>query len=192
MRIITPEKLSEKEQGYVLGLFIGDGYSNFNKKDRHYTVSFFLNSLRDGDIQERIVGIIDKFSLVSKVSKDPRYNVNKIRVYSKEFFYLLRTQENKLLTKPLTTFKKEFLLGVISGFIDAEGYVGHGMITITQKDFTIMSVMKQICELLKIVCRVRTTVNKYGEWILRGDIATSFKYLPHYSKKVERKYGCPS
>lgn len=42
--------ISQKKLGYLVGFFIGDGYSNYNKKNRHYNVEFYFNSLRDKEM----------------------------------------------------------------------------------------------------------------------------------------------
>ena len=42
---IYPQNLSEKEMGYLIGFYVGDGYSYF-RKDKHYVVEFYLNSMR--------------------------------------------------------------------------------------------------------------------------------------------------
>ena len=39
--------LSEKENGYLFGLFEGDGYKFHDKKGRRYMIDFYLNSVRD-------------------------------------------------------------------------------------------------------------------------------------------------
>ena len=38
------QNISKKEWGYLVGLYYGDGYINYHKKSRHYTIEFFLNS----------------------------------------------------------------------------------------------------------------------------------------------------
>jgi hypothetical protein len=48
---IQPENLSEKEKGYLVGLYLGDGYAVYSKKSRHYDAEFCLNSVKDCDMQ---------------------------------------------------------------------------------------------------------------------------------------------
>ena len=191
MRLPKFVNISEKEKGYLLGLVLGDGYANYNKKDRHYTISFYLNSLKDIDIQEQLLNIINKLNLISKVSKDKRGNVNKIRIYSKILFLYLNEQEIKLYSK-IKPVKKEFLIGMISGFIDAEGCVYRGTISIAQKNKRIMYLIEEICSFFKIKYRMKRVPNSPRGFIWRGYFSTSFKYLPHNSRKVMREYGCSS
>ena len=42
--------LSDLEKGYLFGLFEGDGYKYHDKKQRHYQVEFYLNSIKDIEI----------------------------------------------------------------------------------------------------------------------------------------------
>jgi hypothetical protein len=92
MQRIEVGNLSEKEKGYLVGLFLGDGYANYNKNDRHYNTEFFLNSIRDKDIQEFLISILTKMNLFAQIYKDSRYNVNKIRVSSRMFFEFLQNE----------------------------------------------------------------------------------------------------
>mgnify|MGYP002401761942 CR=1 FL=1 len=45
---ISLDNISSKDIGYMIGLFIGDGYKIH--ADRHYQVEYYLNSERDTDI----------------------------------------------------------------------------------------------------------------------------------------------
>jgi len=188
MQKIKIDNLSEKEKGYLTGLFIGDGYSNYNKKDRHYNVEFYLHSSKDLDIQQYLIILLKKARVYSSVFKDTRYSVNRIRVSSKNFFYFFEREWGLFKKKGISN--KQWSLGVVSGFIDAEGYVGRGSISIAQKDkFTIFQI-KKICENLRVCCTVKRKPNTPQGFIYRGAVSTRFKYLPHNSRKVGRIYGC--
>ncbi len=41
---ISLDKLTDSEKGYLMGFFLGDGYSYYDKKYRHYVVEFYLHS----------------------------------------------------------------------------------------------------------------------------------------------------
>ncbi len=41
-RVFNLKKLSKNEIGYIIGMFVGDGYSYHDKKYRHYSVEFYL------------------------------------------------------------------------------------------------------------------------------------------------------
>ncbi len=191
MQRIEVGNLSEKESGYLVGLFLGDGYALHSKKDRHYNTEFYLNSIKDGDIQEFLITILEKINLFAQISKDPRYNVNRIRVSSRMFFEFLQKEIAEFEIKGATS-NKEFLLGVISGFIDAEGCVYYGTICLTQKDEWFMRQAESICKLFGVKCSLRQKDNTNGRKIWRMYISTTFKYLPHVSKKMGRVYILPS
>ncbi len=188
MQKIKIDNRSEKEKGYLTGLFIGDGYRNYNKKDRHYNVEFYLNSSKDLDIQQYLIALLKKAKVYNSVFKDPRCNVNKIRASSKSLFYFFEGEWSLFREEKVSN--KEWELGVVSGFIDAEGYVGKGSIFIAQKDrFTIFKI-KKICENLRVCCTVKRKPNTPQGFIYRGAVSTRFKYLPQNSRKLARTYSC--
>ncbi len=193
MRHLTFQNLSQKEMGYVIGLFLGDGHAEHNEKDRHYSVSFFLNAQKDQDIQNILIQYLTRLNLRPNIRKDKRCEVNRIRVHSKLFYFFLTKQENVILKDGYNINRTNFLLGILCGFIDAEGYVSpRSSISIAQKDGRLMHIMKEICEMFNIRCTIKKYRNTPHGWIWRGQISTSFKYLPHNSQKVRRRYGCPS
>ncbi len=109
--------LSEKERGYLFGLFEGDGYKFHDIKCRRFQVEFYLNSLRDKEIIKFLTNLLKKIGLNPNLYQDKRYNCKRIRVYSKELFQIL----NKNI--PLKNIEKNFGIGFVSGVIDSEGYV---------------------------------------------------------------------
>lgn len=191
MQKLLANKISLKEKGYLVGLFLGDGYAAHSEKDRHYNTEFYLNSKRDKDIQEFLINILTKMNLLTRVSKDPRYYVNRIRVSSRMFFEFLQEEVAKFEAK-CHSADKDFLIGVISGFIDAEGCVYYGTICLTQKDKEFMQQAESICKLFGVKCSFSQRDNTNGKKIWRMYISTSFKYLPHVSKKMGRVYSLPS
>ncbi|MFH1364757.1 MAG: LAGLIDADG family homing endonuclease [Candidatus Aenigmatarchaeota archaeon] len=110
------DKITDRERGYILGLFIGDGYAYYDKKQKHYTVEFYLHSERNKDVQKYLISIMNKLNLSCSIRKDKRFKCNRIRTRS------------KLLMEYLKTDKKgnsSFEIGYLSGIIDSEGYVNH-------------------------------------------------------------------
>ena len=188
MQIIQIGNITEKEKGYLVGLFLGDGHADYNKKDRHYNTEFYLNSKSDLDIQEFLLTIIKKLDAIVHIFKDPRYNVNRIRISSKIFFTFLQNEVASFCDKTLP-FSKSFLLGVVSGLIDSEGYVKHGSILITQKDESLLRDVEKICKDFEVRCSLRKQENFSNRFIWRAAVSTRFKYLDHISKKVQREYG---
>lgn len=151
------ENLTSKERGYLLGLFIGDGYLSYHQNSRRHKVEFCLNSEKDKDIQDFLIKILNKARLHSYVFKDPRFNANYIRVGSQEFFFYISELLKKFKSK--NKFSDDFLLGVLSGFIDAEGCVYNGTIQITQKDTETINNIKAICNSFKINCTLKHKSN---------------------------------
>jgi intein-encoded DNA endonuclease-like protein len=179
------KNLSQKELGYLIGLYIGDGYSNYNKKDRHYRVDFYLNSIKDQDIMKNLIILLKRLCLNPFVFKDKRCNMNRIRVNSKKFMIFVEKMSKKFIS-----LNKDYKMGLLSGFIDAEGYVTKGEIMVTQKNKYIINHFKKISESLNVFRKLwKSTNNKSGGYVWRLRISTKFKYLLHNSYKVNRIYS---
>jgi hypothetical protein len=181
--------LGQFEQGYLNGVYLGDGYANYNKKNRHYSVEFFLNSARDQDIKEYLTKLLKKSGLCLSEIKDKRSNSLKIRVQSKQYFqYIQKTEEefDKIELRNL-----EWQKGMLAGFIDAEGYVNKGEIVITQKNKEILDKMGQICHVSGVIIKKVWAFNNYkttGD-IWRMRISPKSRPLWLKSIKIKRHYG---
>lgn len=179
--------ITDKQLGYIVGLFIGDGYSNYNSKDRHYKIEFYLNSLSDKTILDYLCKLLHKLSLKYFISKDKRYNVMRVKINSKEFMNLLLKYEKELMK--INPFSN-YAMGLLSGFIDAEGYVKHGEILLTQRDKKTILVFKRISDSLELTRKFWSAKNpKSVHKIWRMRISTRFKYLPHNSIKLAGAYS---
>ncbi|UCD20522.1 MAG: LAGLIDADG family homing endonuclease [archaeon] len=174
---------SKKEKGYIFGLFAGDGYSYHNKKDRHYTVEFYLNSIRDKDIEKYLVSILKKRGFIVHLSKDKRFNCKRIRVHSKEFFQEIK--DNCCIVT------KDYKLGFVSGLIDAEGYVSSkkSMITVTNTNKRLLLKLKRFLKEFGVNSSIKKKKKgwkeKLDQYILH--VSIKFKSLNHVSKKAGRK-----
>jgi len=51
-------------------------------------------------------------------------------------------------------FDEEYLIGLISGFIDAEGNVGNGNPVVTQKDRKTLEIFEKFCKILGMGTRL--------------------------------------
>lgn len=109
--------LSEKEKGYLFGLFEGDGYKIHDVKSRHYHTEFYLNSKRDKKIINFVCFLLRKLGFQPNLYLDKRFNCMRVRIYSKELFGIL-SKNISLIDR-----SNDFLLGYVSGMIDSEGYV---------------------------------------------------------------------
>jgi len=180
--------LTTKERSYVIGLFLGDGYAKYNPKDRHYRVEFCLNSERDKDIIVFVKSLLKKEGYNYFDVKDKRYNVVYVRVNSKHLFqYLIK--EKTELKSGRTVKNRNQILGLLSGLIDSEGYVGHGEILLSQKDDSIAKLMWTLSDSLKLTKKVKKVPNPKGSPIWKIRISTKFKNLAHISQKVNRMYS---
>lgn len=138
--ILNLNNITEKEKGYLFGLFKGDGYSFHNKKDRHYSVEFYLNSKRNLKIIKFVCSIIKKLSLNPITMKDKRFECLRIRVNSKNLFNFINCDFKDYIKD------KDFSVGFVSGFLDAEGYVN--------KKKSIINIVNTNLDLMKIVSKI--------------------------------------
>jgi hypothetical protein len=113
-KVLLIKEISNKELGYLIGLFAGDGYMFHDKKGRHYSVEFHLNSDRDKEIIKITLKLLERIGLKTMIYQDKRCNCKRIRTYSKEFFQLIKMESYKE--------DSEFGIGFVSGFIDSDGY----------------------------------------------------------------------
>jgi len=111
---IFPNNLDDKEVGYLIGFFIGDGYSYIH--NRHYVVEFYFNSINDKQIINYIKYLLEKIGLNPFKVKDKRFNSLRIKVNSKKFWFLVKRK----IVKLNQIKNKNYLIGFISGFIDSE------------------------------------------------------------------------
>lgn len=115
--------LPEKEQGYLVGIFLGDGNIFLSNSRRIYRVRFFFSSERDREILERMVNILKQIFVQHKIRiyRDKKGEII-LEVHSKTLTQkLLEITEDKTLKS--IDLPTEFLKGVLEGMIDSDGYV---------------------------------------------------------------------
>lgn len=179
--------LTKKEFGYLLGMFLGDGYAHHHKKSRHYTVSFYLNTNKDSDIIAYVNRLLTKLDFNVLRFDNKRDNCTRVYIHSKDFMYFIKNQIEQL-RKVLST--KDLRLGFLSGFIDAEGWVRKGDIVLTQKDKKVLEFAKELSKEFNAEGKLWKNKNYItGNDIWRLRVSTRFKYSPHNSLKVYRIYG---
>lgn len=172
---ISLSKLTGMEIGYLIGLFVGDGYSYYDKKHRHYTVEFHLHSERNKTIQKFLIKILKKLGLRVFIMKDKRYNCNRVRVYSKMLFESLNLG---LLDKDDINMG----LGFVSGLIDSEGYVNHkkSFVNIVNTNKEMLNLAKNILKKLNIESKIhergKSKKDKKKSYIL---------YIPYKIKDID-------
>ncbi len=182
---INFEILSKKQQGYLFGLFEGDGYSNYNKKDRHYIVEFYLTSNRHVELIENLMFLLKRISLNPFLMKDKRFYCVRIKVNSKILFMLINSDYSKEFED------KEFCLGFVSGLLDAEGYINKrcGSINIVNTDKRLLDIVSDILNKnsIKNTLRVRPKSAKDVKISYVIHISEKFKSIPYISLKAGYK-----
>jgi intein/homing endonuclease len=180
--ILNLDKVNEKEKGYLLGLFKGDGYSFHNKKDRHYSVEFYLNSKRNLEIIKQVCLLIKKLNLNPLLMKDKRFECMRIRTNSKNFFNFINQDFNNNFDNT------DFSIGFVSGFLDAEGYVNDEkkIMNIVNTNYDLIQTSSKILNRLgiknKISLRKKSKKDKLPTYLIT--ISVKFKSLNHLSIKA--------
>jgi hypothetical protein len=180
--IIKLSNIDEKERGYLFGLFLGDGYSFHNPKDRHYHVEFYLNSITNKGIIHFLCQILRKVGLNPILRKDKRFKCMRIRVNSKNFYNFINQDYKKFLGD------NKFSIGFVSGFLDAEGYVNKKTASIVIVN-TNLGIIKNISSILdgynienKVSLRKKSIKDKQKIYNLY--VSVKFKSLNHLSVKA--------
>lgn len=182
---ININHLNDEERGYLIGMFIGDGYL-YRDRWGHYKVNFFLNPIKDKDIADFTLALLKKIDLSPYTMIHHRCLI--IRLNSKTFYEYLQEQLDNIIKEK----NNKFMIGFISGFIDSDGYVARGDIVISNSRKNLLQNSQFFCRQLGLYSKLWKQRNSYNGnlftiWRLR--ISTKFKYLKHYSQKIRRIYG---
>lgn len=172
----------------MVGLFIGDGYSLY-ESNRHYRVEFCLNGEADIEIIKYLKELLDRLTINYCKVLDKRSKGIRIVISSSKIMYEYLRQKVKDFHNG-STFNRDFRLGLISGFIDAEGYVGRKkkQISVSQKDGDILNQINEYIALENIkTLPMKEFNNRPGLKIWRMYITVKFKTLPHISQKVKNR-----
>jgi len=177
------DMLSKREQGYLLGIFVGDGNVFVNEKKGIYRVRFCLTK-GEAAIQ-KIISLLQKLFKFHKIQVyNDRKNETLIEVHSKS---LVQKLYEILNNKTLKTVKQdsETLCGLIEGIIDSDGYVKGRTAEIKSSNKQLVS---QICYLLdKIGIKYKLTPTNSQ---LSDKIVWRFYFhLPHFISPVKASSG---
>lgn len=123
--------LSEDEQGYLVGMFVGDGSLIVKRKGGTYLTKFALDAERDKDIAEYMSNVFEKAG--KRITRYMERSSLTFKVHSKEFIefllkhvmYIKRRDSRrrvKILTNP-EKWTRAFKFGFVSGLIDSDGHV---------------------------------------------------------------------
>jgi len=111
---IKIDNITRNEKDWLIGLFLADG-SKY-KNVRTYTVSFYLNSVKDSKIFERLKSILEKLGAKYGTYLERRNTLN-LRVQCKKFFELMPNKDE------IYDVGSESPEAFIAGFLDGDGYI---------------------------------------------------------------------
>lgn len=111
---IKTNNITRNEKDWLIGLFLADG-SKY-KNARTYSVSFYLNSIKDLKILDRLKLILEKIDAKYGTYLERRNTFN-LRVQCKKFFELMPNKDK------MYDFSSENPEAFIAGFLDGDGYI---------------------------------------------------------------------
>jgi len=114
LKEIRLDNITRNEIDWLIGLFLADG-SKY-KNVRTYSVSFYLNSVKDSKILERLKSILEKMNVKYGIYHERRNTLN-LRVQCKKFFELM-PKKNEIYG--ISSRSPE---AFIAGFLDGDGYI---------------------------------------------------------------------
>jgi hypothetical protein len=156
-RELQVENLSNKELGWLIGCYAGDGSRNLRKKNYSYEVKFALN-----EKEYPIVEFVE--ALLSKCGVNTWRCVDSKRIYvkckNKKMYHFVEKYLQWEGTKKSTSvrladtssYSDDFVFGFLCGLIDADG--GTKRLYISTSSEKMMKTLKEICARLGIVVRV--------------------------------------
>src|SRR4030042_2803541 len=156
-RELQVENLSNKDLGWLIGCYAGDGSRNLRKKNYSYEVKFALNE-KEYPIVEFVEALLSKCGV-----KTWRY-VDGKRIYvkckNKKMYHFvekyLQWEGTKKSTSvrlaDISSYSDDFVFGFLCGLIDADG--GTKRLYISTSSEKMMETLKEICARLGIAVRV--------------------------------------
>lgn len=120
---------TERELGYIIGFFAGDGSRIAEKRSGHYGAKFCFDAKRDVEIAPFLRGLFEKSGKHAALYREDTWLV--MKVYSKRllgFLYgFVRYVEYEGRTCKIlvgiASWSRDFMLGFVGGLIDADGHV---------------------------------------------------------------------
>jgi hypothetical protein len=156
-RELQVENLSNKELGWLIGCYAGDGSRNFRKKNYSYEVKFALN-----EKEYPIIEFVE--ALLSKCGVNTWRCVDGKRIYvkckNKRMYHFvekyLQWEGTKKSTSvrlaDISSYSDDLVFGFLCGLIDADG--GTKRLYISTSSEKMMETLKEICARLGIVVRI--------------------------------------
>lgn len=120
---------NERELGYIVGFFAGDGSRIAEKRSGHYGAKFCFDAKRDVEIASFLRGLFEKSGKYAALYQENTCLLMKI--YSKKLLNFLygfvryakyEGRTCKILVG-IASWSRDFMLGFIGGLIDADGHI---------------------------------------------------------------------
>jgi len=196
MTRMNVDALTETEQGYLVGMFVGDGYINTwvdkNQNRQRFIVKIALDAQRDQDVADyvqflfskagkRTTRFIEETTLIIKASSKEfaKYLLKYVKVIKQEKDHPL----NKILLNE-ENWSQDFKFGFISGIIDSDGYVfydGQSKKQYIAEVKTSNPTLKE--QLFRILATLRMNATEFIAKSYKGAYSTRPCYRIHILKK---------
>ena len=114
--------VDQREVGYFIGFYIGDGNLFIKKEKGIWRIRFYL-SKNENKISNKLTEILRNLGKKSVRIYEDRKNCLIVECFSKKIVELInRFAKNKILLN-VDEHQEDFLKGIIEGLIDSDGYV---------------------------------------------------------------------
>ena len=172
--VLNLKALQEKELGYLLGVYVGDGSLIRHKARGEYMLKIAFDRSKDADIIEFVAAMFRKAG--KQVTRTNWRSVTFLRIWSKPLYDFIQTYVLSLPTitsnrhmKILLSTEKwniEFAIGFLGGLIDSDGHVmrtksgGHFGAGVTTSSTSLRDQLQNLCSSLGLTTTTR--IDKRG------------------------------
>ncbi len=145
--------LNRKENGYIIGFYVGDGNIFIKQKKGIYRLRYFLG-LNEKPVQKALLDILNKICKSIRTYKDED-NTFVIEIHSKQLIEFIQKTASKDGLKNISQ-DEDFLKGFVEGLIDSDGYVQRNYTEITTANSNLKKCLIKIAERFGIKPNIRT------------------------------------
>lgn len=178
--------ISEKELGYLVGVFVGDGCFIVNPKHGAYITKFTLDATRDKDISRFLRNILEK------AGKRVGWRIERgsivLRVHSKKLvefisghiMYIKQSDSPRNIKVLINSGKwtMPFKLGFIGGLIDSDGHVYYNKKRTRQFGALVKTVNKTLRDdVVRILSSLGIQVTTYVAGLYEGSYSRNLRYV---------------
>lgn len=204
------DRLAPKEQGYLVGMMVGDGSLIRHERRGEFLAKIALDKIRDQDVFEFVSSRFERAG--KKVSVQVERGMFILRIWSKSFYNFIleyvglkRGSSSHHHTRLLLHFKdwgRDFAVGFIGGLIDSDGHIersrrgGHYGAAITTSSPSLRDQVRDLCKAHQINVSLRVNHRggrrekpRYTVYILSKDLNSLCSEIP--CVKHLRHHGGP-